>query len=274
MIFSVLGCYPQIVFYLLLPFQEGSGGSGTCFTLHSHGCLLGSRSHWPRTSCETLHLPPSPYTARTRLCHVQNSGVSWERLPSVGRHGDNLSMLPFSWLGKAGNWGTVDPGFSSPGVNMMAGGAGLKDLGRGSRGVCRTWASWSAQGVAVVTRRVREWLLGWGQLSLGMSSPRVLGPGSKSRLQAQLAPPQPPCMAPCAARTSEQLAGLARGTAPLRSGSGAKRPASSDWDVSSVGPWGEQRSVSAGWPRHSGRVCARSGHLGTQRGHWSHTVAQ
>ena len=140
---------------------------------------------------------------------------------------------------------------------MVAGGASLKDLGRGSRGVRRTWASWSAQGVAVVTRRVREWLLGWGQLSLGMSSPRVLGPGSKSRLQAQLAPPQPPCMAPCAARTSEQLAGLARGTAPLRSGSGAKRPASSDWDVSSVGPWGEQRSVSAGWPRHSGRVCTQ-----------------
>lgn len=47
-------------------------------------------------------------------------------------------MPPFSQLGKAGSWGTVDPGFSSLGrgavLNMLAGGPSLKDLGLGERG--------------------------------------------------------------------------------------------------------------------------------------------
>lgn len=55
------------------------------------------------------------------------------------------------------------------------------------------------------------------------------------------------------------------GDSRLWSARGAEQPASSDWDVRSVGLWGEQWSVSAGRPRHSGSVCVQWARGDTER---------
>lgn len=133
--------------HVMLTREEGAWLSLTLFP---------SQSHWLGMFCEILCLPTSSCIAMTRLCRVQKLGGSWEHsAPSVGGHANNLSMPPFSQLGKAGSWGTVDPGFSSLGVGVhlkyVSRRAQLEGLRAGGAGVSPGHGFlFQLQGLAVV----------------------------------------------------------------------------------------------------------------------------